>query len=187
MRDRKLASRYARALLSVVREPDRRDVIAGFLRALASAIATQPDLHAAMFDPAVPRSARKAALHGLATAARIPEPAGNFLAVLVDRNRLGALAAIAQTFHEFCESEAGILPAEITTATPLTTDLLDRARVALEKVTGRKIRLVSAVEPALLGGAVTRVGTYVYDGSLRTHLQRLKTHMAQDQIVREAR
>ncbi len=187
MRDRKLASRYARALLTVVREPAQREAIDQFLRSLASAVASEADLHAALFDPSVPRAVRKKALRFLAEAARVPEPAANFLATLVDRNRLGALGPIAEVFHELCENEAGIVPARITTATPLGTDLLDRVRAALETLMGSRIRLESTVEPAILGGAVTRVGTYVYDGSLRTHLERLKTQMAQDQPAGEPR
>ena len=57
---------------------------------------------------------------------------------------------------------------------------MDRARRALEKMTGRKIRLECKVDPELLGGAVTRVGSKVYDGSLRTQLEQLKRRLVQE-------
>jgi F-type H+-transporting ATPase subunit delta len=187
MRDRKLASRYARALLAVVRDPAEREAIDGFLVGLATALDGDADLRAALFDPAVSRAARKDALRALAGAARVPGPASSFLEALVDRNRLGALGSIAQVFHELRESEAGVVPARITTATALAPDQLDRVRRALEKLTGSRVRLAATVEPEILGGAVTRVGSFVYDGSLRTQVERLRQQMEQDPPTREAR
>jgi len=187
MRDRKLASRYARALLAVFREPQQREAVDTFLRTLAEAIGTSDQLRASLFDPAVPRQARTKALRSLAPAAQLPETVSNFLALLVERNRLSSLTSISQVFHELCEEAAGIVPAEVTTATPLTAELRTRLEAALERTSGLRVRLVCTVEPAILGGAVARVGSRVYDGSLRTQLGRLRKHMTEDQTAREAR
>lgn len=187
MRDRKLASRYARALLGAVREPQARETVDAFLKTLSQAIASSDELRGWLFDPAVPRSRRVDSLRSLAQTAKMPETVSNFLAMLVERNRLGAIASIAQVFHELRERDAGIVPAEITTAAPLSTELRDRVRAALEKASGTRVRLVCTVEPAILGGATARVGTYVYDGSLRTQLSRLRLKMTEEDTAREAR
>lgn len=187
MRDRKLASRYARALLGAVREPQEREAVDGFLQTLAQAIDLSDDLRASLFDPAVPRPSRVESLRTLATTARMPETIANFLAMLVERNRLTVLTSIAQVFHELREREAGIVPAEVTTATPLSTELRERVQAALEKASGTRVRLVCTVQPSILGGATARVGSYVYDGSLRTQLARLRKKMADDDTAREAR
>ena len=187
MRDRKLASRYARALLGSIREPQTREAVDTFLQTLARAIDSSEGTRTSLFDPAVPRARRVEALRALARAAGMPETIENFLALLVDRNRLRVLTSIAQVYHELREREAGIVPAEVTTATPLSAELRERLRAALERASGAQVRLVCTVAPAILGGATARVGGQVYDGSLRTQLTRLRARMADDDTVREAR
>ncbi len=187
MRDRKLASRYARALLGAVSERQAGEATDAFLTALAEAVESSDTLRASLFDPAVPRSVRAAALQSLAKSAGMEETVSKFLTLLVERGRLPALSAIAQVFHELREAQAGILPAEVTTAAPLTAELRQRIEAALQKASGSKVRLVCRVEPSILGGAVAKVGTFVFDGSLRTQLARLRKQMAQEETAREAR
>ena len=78
------------------------------------------------------------------------------------------------------EQALGIAPAEITTATPLTDDQRHRAANAIQKLTGLDVRLTCKVEPEMIGGAVTRIGSTIYDGSLRTQLQQLRRRMAEE-------
>jgi len=179
MKDRKLAFRYARALLSVVEDPATLERIDQFLAALAGAMEDSPELRSAMLDPAIPRSARKKVFRALVEQNGLPIELTNFLSALVDNNRVGSLDAIAQVVHEERERRIGVVPAEVTTATPLSDELKDRARDAVERLTGKKVRLVCNVEPGLLGGAVTKIGSTVYDGSLRSQLEQLKRKMAQ--------
>ena len=179
MKDRKVAARYARALLSAISAPDEAESVDRFLTGLGDAM-RQPDFRDMMLDPALSRSARKSALADLAQRAGHDHRVTNFLSTLIDNNRFGCLPSIAAVFHEERERAQGIVPAEISTAVPLTDEMKQRARVALEKLTGQKIRLTSRVEPKLIGGAVTRVGSTVYDGSLRTQLTQLRRKMAQE-------
>jgi F-type H+-transporting ATPase subunit delta len=180
MKDRKLASRYARALLSAVRDPAARERVDEFLTALSSAIGQSPELRMAMLDPAIPRTTRKAILRTLVEPRGLPAELASFLATLVDNNRMAPLATIAQVYHEMREQGLGIVPAELTTAAPLGDELRERARTTLEKLTGRRVRLTCHVEPTLLGGAVTRIGSTVYDGSLRSQLGRLRHRMVSE-------
>jgi F-type H+-transporting ATPase subunit delta len=180
MKDRKLASRYAGALLSVFPDPAQAEPTDAFLAALADALQETAEFRDVMLDPAFPRSSRKAILTSLAAQRGLPRQVSRFLETLVENNRLGVLAAIATVFHEEREKAMGIVPAEITTAAPLEPELLDRARIALQRMTGRKIRLTSRVEPDLLGGAVTKIGSKVFDGSLRNHLGELRRRMVQE-------
>ena len=108
------------------------------------------------------------------------EHVNNFLDTLVRNNRTGSIASIATVFHEEREAKAGIVPAQITTAVPLSDELKERARAALERATGKKVRLTSTTDPKLVGGAVTRMGSTVFDGSLRTQLQQLRNKMIQE-------
>ena len=97
----------------------------------------------------------------------------NFLATLVDNNRLGSLPSIAIVFHEEREKAMGIVPAEMITATPLGDDLKERAAAAVERLTGQRVRLTCSVDPDLIGGIHIRAGDMVIDGSVRGQLQQL--------------
>lgn len=180
MKDRKLAVRYAKALLSVMTDPSAADSADGFLTAIATAMSASSEFRYLMLDPAVAADDRTAVLRELATSKGQPVEMGNFLATLIDHNRAAAMPSIAAVFHEERERAAGIVPAEITTADPMDESLIQLARQAIEKMTGRKVRLTCRVEPDLVGGAVTRIGSRVYDGSLKTQLQNLRSELAQE-------
>jgi F-type H+-transporting ATPase subunit delta len=179
MKDRSLATRYARALLAAL-PADRAEEADEFLRALAEGLRSSAEFRDLLLDPAVQRSARTEALVDLARRNDQAPQLVNFLRTLVDNNRAAALPAIAEVFREERERAAGIQAAEITSAAPLGEELERRARLALERATGKRIRLSVRVDPALIGGAVTRVGSRVYDGSLRTQLGRMRQKMTQE-------
>ena len=180
MKDRKLATRYARALLAAMPDPANRERIAAFLHALGSTLETSRDVADAFKDPATPPSARLRALQDLARTQQLPDAFDDFLATLVDHGRIQQLPAIADVYQELREAEVGIVAATITTASPMTPELEQRARRALETMTGKKVRLTVEVDADLIGGAVTQIGSMVYDGSLRTQLESLRRQMAQE-------
>ncbi len=180
MKDRRLASRYARALLAALASSAAADSADEFLAALADALRRSPELRDVLVNPAVPRSAKKAVLAALVEGRALPREVRGFLFVVVDHGRADVLPAIADAFREEKQRAEGIVPAAVTSAAPLAPETVERARVALEKLTGRKVRLTCAVEPSLLGGAVTRIGSVVYDGSLRTQLAALRRRMAEE-------
>jgi F-type H+-transporting ATPase subunit delta len=180
MRDRRLALRYARALLSAQPDPTQAESTGRFLSTLAEAMDQSEELRRHLLDPAVSRARRADALRALASAASMPAVVTNFLATLVENNRTAALPAIAEVYQELREASAGIVPAEITTAEPLSPELQTRAREAIRRRTGLEVDLTCTVEPALLGGAVTRIGSTVYDGSLRNQLEQLRRQLTQE-------
>jgi F-type H+-transporting ATPase subunit delta len=177
MKDRKLAMRYARALLSVLEDPAAREKTDAFLTGLGTTIDSAHDLRRAMLDPAVPRAVRRKILSRLAEQRGLPAVVGRFLGALVDNNRLAVLPTVAAVFHEERERQMGVVAAELTTATPLGPEMQARARAAMERLTGNPVRLTCRVEPALIGGGVARIGSTLYDGSLRTQLDRLRRRM----------
>ncbi len=180
MTDRKLAARYARALLSTLPDPSRAESADAFLAALADRFEADPALRDTLLNPAHPRTTRKAALAKIVEAHGAPPEVGRFLGVVLDNNRLGMLSSIARVFREERESAAGLVPATVTTATPLSDEMTRRTVVSLERLSGKRIRLTPEVDPSILGGAVTRLGSMIYDGSLRTQLDRLRRRMAQE-------
>jgi F-type H+-transporting ATPase subunit delta len=179
MRDRRLADRYARALLSTLDDSDAEKADR-FLTAMQAAVRESRELRILMNDPSVPRSRRKAALGALAAHFELPTKVVNFLNTLADNKRTAALPSIADRFRHAREEAMGIVSAEIRTPLPMNDDLREQARASLEKLTGRTVRLDCTLDADLIGGAVTQIGSTVYDGSLRTQLQRLRRKMTQE-------
>jgi F-type H+-transporting ATPase subunit delta len=180
MRDRKLATRYARALLGALPSPAEQDTAGAFLSALAESMKTNAELREFLLDPAVSASARKSLLEKLCAARGVPERVKTFLGLLVDNSRMTNIPSIAEVFHHERESGQGIVSAKLTAAAPLSPELRVRAVKALEKLSGRKVNLTVELDPGLLGGAVAEVGSMVYDGSLRTQLARLRRTMGEE-------
>jgi F-type H+-transporting ATPase subunit delta len=178
MKDRKLAGRYARALLAALPDAAARTLADEFLASLASVFESDAELRAALLDPAVSRPSKRMILRELATTHGQPERVANFLGTLVENNRVSTLSIIAEVYHELREREQGIVPAEVTTAAPLDETTRARAQTALERMTGQTVRVNYQVDPDLIGGAVTKIGSKVYDGSLKTQLALLRERMA---------
>jgi len=180
MKDRKLAARYARALVAALADESAAAAADRFLTAVAQAMDESVELRDALVNPAVSRSQRKAVLRSLAEGREVPARLLAFLDVVADNGRLGAFPAIAAVFHEERERAAGIVPATVTTASPMSAELQVRLRSVLERLSSRRVRLTVNVDPSLVGGAITQIGSMVYDGSVRTHLNRLRHRMAEE-------
>jgi F-type H+-transporting ATPase subunit delta len=181
MKQRQLAMRYARALLAALPDEASVERADGFLAWLADALAASPDLRDVALNPAVPRDDRKAVFRSLADALGAPGEVKNFLSVVVDHRRSGALPAIAGEFHFLKDEVSGVVPATLTSAIAVPRDLEDRARAALEKLSGRRVRLTCEVEPGLVGGAVARIGSTIWDGSLKNQLAAVRRRMVAEE------
>ncbi|HUC42958.1 MAG TPA: ATP synthase F1 subunit delta [Candidatus Sulfotelmatobacter sp.] len=180
MKDRKLATRYARALLSTLPDAGSQDRADTFLAALASSIADNRALREFLLDPAATHAAKARALRAIADGQGGGKGMGNFLETIVVHGRLPILDAIAEVFHDERERAQGIVTATLSTAAPIPDDLRARATQALERLSGRKVNLKVEVDPTLLGGARAQVGSMVYDGSIRTQLDRLRARLAEE-------
>jgi F-type H+-transporting ATPase subunit delta len=178
MKDRKLATRYARALLSTLPDAGTAKTASDFLTALADAMERSPDLRDVLLNPAYQRSQRQGVLDALADDARVPPRVKSFLRVVNDHGRTDHLPAIAEVFREVLEEAEGIVPVTLETAMTMSPDQQANTRTTLEKVTGRRVRLTVNVDPGIIGGAVARVGSTVYDGSLKTQLNVLRRRMS---------
>lgn len=180
MKDRKLATRYARALLGALPETTSQNAAGEFLAALAQSIRTNPELRGFLLDPANAATAKKSLLEKLATDRGVPPRVVTFLAMVVDHGRVGNLPSMADVFHAEREAAQGTVSATLTSAAPMTPELTSRATAALERLSGRKVNLKVEIDPDLLGGAVAQVGSMVYDGSLKTQLARLRRTMGEE-------
>ncbi len=174
------ARRYARALADVAgeKDPGRLEAIAGELSLVADVLGRAPQALRFFEDPSVPHEDKEKAIGTLVGKTGTGDLTRQFLRLLIERRRLAALPWIARSFAAIKDQRLGIVPAEATTAVPLSGAEAKRLRESLERMTGRRVRLSLTVDAALLGGARTRIGPRMYDGSLKRKLQTLRGRLA---------
>jgi len=175
-----VASRYARALVDVVAEPGsgiEPALALEQLRSVVKLIKESQILQTALESPAVAPSRKRAVMRRLLEPAGIHEKVRNFVYVVTDHRRVHEFASIVEAFETLLDQRLGLVAAEIQSARALT----DAQRAGLEtevsRLCGKKAKLKFSTDPALIAGVVARVGSTVYDGSVRGQLQRLRTRL----------
>jgi len=176
-----VAARYANALADVVTErasPLRPERALEELRAFEATMADSQALREALATPAVPGSRKKAVIGRIADRLGLSRIARNFLFVLVDHRRTGSLIEIIHALETAMDERLGFARADIAAPTELTEQQRSAVRGELERVTGKRIRPHFSVDPSLLGGVVARIGSTIYDGSVRGRLESLKRQLS---------
>ena len=127
--------------------------------------------------PSIPAAQKRAVLDALVERSAISRPVRNFLAVLIDKRRIRFLAEIVAQFAHELNQRLGFAEAEITTARDLSPEERSTLEADLARVTGKRIRARYAQDQTILGGAVARVGSTVYDGSVKGQLERIRQQL----------
>ena len=175
-----VATRYAHALADVVTASGSalraEDAIAQ-LKAFEAALKDSPALHNALITPAIPVGRKRAVIGRVGYMMELAQITRNFLYVLVDHRRIASLSEIIHSFELAVDQRLGFERAEITSARALNEDQQDELRIRLEQATGKRLRARYRVDGALIGGVVARVGSTVYNGSVRGRLETLENRM----------
>ena len=173
------ASRYAKALLDVL-YPAKAEVGREQLSRFASVLSKEPDTRLLLENPTVPADRRKDLVSKIADSFTLDSHIRNFLALLVDRNRLDLIDEIVTTYGSLLDDKLGVVRARVTTALELDSKQRDEVVARLQEVTGKKVRMEVFVDPSLIGGLVAQVGSTIYDGSIRHQLQSFRNNLTQD-------
>lgn len=168
-----LAKRYAKALLEAAAEAGALERVAVDLEALGPPFAGK-EVAAFFANPAVPGARKEAALTAVAERVSASRISVSLLRLLLARQRVSLLPDIARLFRDLMDERTGRVRAEVTAAVPLPPANVEALAARLSAATGRQVRLTTRVDPAVLGGLVARVGSTVYDASLRTQLRRMR-------------
>jgi F-type H+-transporting ATPase subunit delta len=168
-----VARRYARALLGLV-PPGEVDGVGEQLQALALALSVSPALRNVMFNPAFPREQKRKTLLGVARAFNASTMVQNLTNLLLDRNRVDQLPAIASIYRDLSDERSGRARARVITAQPLAKDFEKRLAKALSLFIRREVAVQAEVDPQILGGVQAQVGSLLFDGSLKTRLEALR-------------
>lgn len=174
MSNETIARRYAVALADVVTKTGDTVAVKSELKTWDEMISSSAELHGAFSNPAIAQAKKSGVLEGLIGRTKPNKTTANFLRVLLQNNRLTDLAAINERFDSVLQERGGATQAFVASAHELSEDQKAELRTNVEKLTGRKATLNFSIDPELIGGVVTRVGSTVYDGSVRTQLENLK-------------
>jgi F-type H+-transporting ATPase subunit delta len=172
-----LGRRYAKALFELTRTDSNRVAIASLLSALGQELDTRGPLADACLNPRYPTESKRAVLAKSAERAGAGDLAVKFLDLLLKKNRLPFLSAIASAYQALLDEEAGRRRVSVVAARALDQQEQDALRRRLESVTGRTVSLEVTVDPAVLGGVVIRSGSLYYDASLKGQLERLRRQL----------
>ena len=169
---------YARAFADVV-VGSRLDATRTLAEAQqVAALANQSrELREVWDNPSIAVEQKRAVLDAIVQRAAISRPVRNFVAVLIDKGRTRFLPEIVKQFAHDLNERLGIAEAEVTTARELSTQERAELEADLSRVTGKTIRARYEQDSAILGGAIARVGSTVYDGSVRGELERLRQQL----------
>jgi len=176
------ANRYARALVDVVLAPGSalkpEDAVAQ-LRTVVQTIADSDELRTALLTPAIQNSRKRAVMGRLLQQLHISNLIRNFVYVIIDHRRVAIMPEIQEAFELLLDERLGFVRAEVTSAEPLDPRRTSEIESELASLTGKRMRLHFAVDKALLGGLSARIGSKVYDGSVRGQLEQLRRQLTE--------
>lgn len=172
-----ISNRYAQALADAVFTDgsgmDPRQASTE-LHTFEETVRSVPELKTVLLSPAVATARKRAVVERLAASLPLSRLVRNFLFVLLDRRRSDLLTEIAPAYDAAVDERLGLVRAEVTSAAPLSQAQVSELENALSQVAGRKVRAEYEVDPSLIGGVIARIGSTVYDGSVRSQLQAMR-------------
>jgi len=173
-----VARRYASALADVVLERGEAREVQEELLAWEKMFQASPMLPEVFRNPTIALDKKRGVLNKLIERAKPRTTTANFLKVLLQNQRITDLGEINKKFAELLDVRAGMVAAIVTTARSVPENAQQQLHAKLLSLTGKKVRINFETDPELIGGLVTRIGSTVYDGSVRNHLQLIKEKMA---------
>ncbi len=173
-----VARRYASALADVVLERGEAREVLVELKAWEELLGSNPNLREVIRNPTIALDKKRAVLNQLIALGRPRPTTTNFLKVLLQNQRLPELAEINRKFEQILDERAGMIAATVTTASGVPASAQQKLQEMLARLTGKKVRIDFDTDPEIIGGSVTRIGSTVYDGSVRTQLRQIKEKMA---------
>ena len=173
-----IARRYAIALADVTIEKGEATEVQEELLQWGEMIESNQLLKEAFSNPTVAYDQKRNVLQDLIRRTRVRQTTANFLQVLLRNQRLTELNEVNKRFGSILDERSGLVAAEVTTARPVAKESVEALRHKLASISGRKVRLNFSTDEELIGGMVARIGSTVYDGSIRNQLREMESKLA---------
>jgi len=174
-----VTSVYARAFADVVfnRKLDAGKALQE-LNAVSGLLKQNQDLGRVWENPAIAAEQKRGVLDAIVKREGFSRPVRNFMAVLIDHRRVHLFDSIINHLRQELDVRMGFAEAQITSFRDLSEQEKRTLEAQVEKLTGKKVRAQYARDASILGGAVVRVGSTIYDGSVLGQLQRIREQIA---------
>jgi F-type H+-transporting ATPase subunit delta len=169
-----VGQRYAQALFDLAQDQNALAAVEGELKTLSAALAESADLRRLVDSPAFSAEDKGRGLVAVAAKAGIGGLTAKFLGLLAANGRARDLGAVINSFHQLSAAYRGVVTAEVVTAIPLTAAQAKGIAAALRQSLGKEPEISTRVDPAILGGLKVRVGSRLFDASLKSKLDSLK-------------
>ncbi len=176
-----MARRYAAALADVTVASGEAREVQQELSAWESMMQTNQQLLEVFRNPTIPYEQKNGVLKALIARTRVRPVTSNFLQVLLQNHRLADLQEINKRFTNELDQRSNIVLANVTTARPVPEQTQAALRARIAQLTGSDVRIQFAIDEELIGGVVTRIGSTIYDGSVRGQLQQIKEKLISEQ------
>ena len=175
---RKIARRYAKALMSIGQEDGKYEQYGEELVAFTSLVRQEKRLRSVLSNPTITIPQRQAIIQEIARRLRLSLLLGNFLHLLVEKNRMRYLPDIDLLYGELVDAAVGRTRVKLETSHDLSPQALEKLTRSLEGMAGKTLIMEVQTDPSLIGGIVARMEGMVFDGSIRTQLERLREALA---------
>lgn len=172
-----VARRYATALADVVMAGGEAQDVQKELTDWSEMMQSNEQLHEVFRNPTIPYDQKRKVLNTLIARTRVRPTTANFLQVLLQNQRLAELSEVNKRFAQILDERSGVVSAQVTTARPVPQSSQEALRAKLAAMTGKNVRLSFTTDEELIGGIVTRIGSTIYDGSVRNQLQQVKERL----------
>lgn len=169
---------YANALADIALEQGAAEPVLKQLRDFNAAYQESAELRNFLASPAVDREAKHGVIEKLAARLGASKIIRNFLFIMIDNQRTMLLPQMQESLQLVLQQRQGVAEANVVSATTLTDAQKTQLQQTFEKLTGKKIQAKYSQDPALLGGALVRIGDTIYDGSLRNRLNQMRARLA---------
>ncbi len=169
---------YANALADIAIAQGAAEAAAEQLQGFGTAYTQSAELRTFLASPAVSIEAKHAVIEKIVARLGASKIIRNFLFVLADHRRTQLIPEVIAAFHQVIRQRQGVAEAEVSSAVELSAAQKKEMAATLARLTGKKIETKYAFDPALLGGAVVRIGDTIYDGSLRSRLNEMRARLA---------
>lgn len=172
-----VARRYSSALADVVIKNGGTDIVRNELKMWQKMIGENESLAQVFGNPSINQESKEKVLNQLIQKANPSKTTANFLQILLRNGRLSELGEISEKFDQVLDERSGIVSANVTSARPLGDAERAELQASLAKMTGKQVKLNYNTDENIIGGVVTRIGSVVYDGSVKTQLENLRQEL----------
>lgn len=174
---RVIAKRYAKALVELAEEQKTSEKISQDLRAFVGAMDSQPAVDKLFRSPAVTPEDKKAVIHEIAQRMNLQPTTARFIEFLAENGRIRYIREVQQAFEDLLAERQNRVVVELTSATAMNNGYLSDIKGRLERITGKNIDIKTQIDTSLIAGVKAKIGSVIYDGSIRNQLNRMREQM----------